>query len=63
MKFSKFAGTSDSVSRLGFGAMGLGGTLGDSTEAADKESLPDDVFEELFRYHRWVRNFYDTKFW
>jgi len=31
--------------------------------AVDKESLPDDVFQELFRYHRWVRNFYDTKFW
>lgn len=31
--------------------------------AVDKEPLPDDVFEELFRYHRWVRNFYDTKFW
>jgi aryl-alcohol dehydrogenase-like predicted oxidoreductase len=31
--------------------------------ALDKEPLPDDVFQEIFRYHRWVRNFYDTKFW
>ncbi|RKP48940.1 aldo/keto reductase [Cohnella endophytica] len=31
--------------------------------ALDKEPLPDHVFEEIFRYHRWVRNFYDTKFW
>jgi Predicted oxidoreductases (related to aryl-alcohol dehydrogenases) len=31
--------------------------------ALDKAPLPDDVFEEIFRYHRWVRNFYDTKFW
>ncbi|WP_217594716.1 aldo/keto reductase [Cohnella sp. GbtcB17] len=31
--------------------------------SAGKEPLPDDVFEELYKYHRWVRNFYDTKFW
>lgn len=31
--------------------------------AVDKEPLPDDVFEEIRKYHRWVRNFYDTKFW
>jgi len=31
--------------------------------ALDKEPLPDDAFQEIFRYHRWVRNFYDTKFW
>lgn len=31
--------------------------------AADKEPLPDEVFEELRKYHRWVRNFYDSKFW
>lgn len=31
--------------------------------ALAKEPLPDDIFEEIFRYHRWVRNFYDTKFW
>ncbi|XID93002.1 aldo/keto reductase [Paenibacillaceae bacterium WGS1546] len=31
--------------------------------AAGKDPLPDDVFEEIFRHHRWVRNFYDTKFW
>lgn len=31
--------------------------------AVDKEPLPDDIFQEIFRYHRWVRNFYDTKFW
>jgi methylglyoxal reductase len=31
--------------------------------AVDKEPLPDEVFEELRKYHRWVRNFYDTKFW
>lgn len=31
--------------------------------ALDKAPLPDDVFEEIFRYHRWIRNFYDTKFW
>ncbi|GLX67009.1 aldo/keto reductase [Paenibacillus glycanilyticus] len=28
-----------------------------------KDPLPDEVFEEIFRYHRWIRNFYDTKFW
>lgn len=31
--------------------------------ALDKPPLPDDVFEEIRKYHRWVRNFYDTKFW
>jgi methylglyoxal reductase len=31
--------------------------------AVDKEPLPDDIFDELRKYHRWVRNFYDTKFW
>jgi len=31
--------------------------------ALGKPPLPDDAFEEIFRYHRWVRNFYDTKFW
>ncbi len=30
---------------------------------ADKEPLSEEIFEELFKYHRWVRNFYDTKFW
>lgn len=31
--------------------------------AVDKTPLPDDIFEEIRKYHRWVRNFYDTKFW
>jgi aryl-alcohol dehydrogenase-like predicted oxidoreductase len=29
----------------------------------DKEPLPAQVFEEIFKYHRWIRNFYDNKFW
>lgn len=31
--------------------------------AVDREPLPDDVFEEIRRHHRWVRNFYETKYW
>jgi methylglyoxal reductase len=31
--------------------------------AVDRESLPNDIFEEIRRYHRWVRNFYETKYW
>ncbi|AFC28927.1 aldo/keto reductase [Paenibacillus mucilaginosus] len=31
--------------------------------AADRDPLPPAVFEELRKHHRWVRNFYDNKFW
>lgn len=31
--------------------------------AVEREPLPDDVFEEIRRHHRWVRNFYETKYW
>ncbi len=31
--------------------------------AVDYEPLPDEVFEEIRRHHRWVRNFYETKYW
>jgi len=31
--------------------------------AAGAEPLPDDVFETIRRHHRWVRNFYETKYW
>ncbi|MBP1975830.1 aldo/keto reductase [Cohnella thailandensis] len=31
--------------------------------AASGEPLPDDVFEEIRRHYRWVRNFYETKYW
>ncbi|MGG1520001.1 aldo/keto reductase [Paenibacillus oryzisoli] len=31
--------------------------------ALDKAPLPDEIFQEIYKYHRWVRNFYDTKFW
>lgn len=31
--------------------------------AVDRDMLPDDIFEEMRRYHRWVRNFYETKYW
>lgn len=31
--------------------------------AVDREPLPDDVFEEIRQHHRWVRNFYETKYW
>jgi methylglyoxal reductase len=27
------------------------------------EPLPYEVFEHIRRYHRWVRNFYETKYW
>jgi methylglyoxal reductase len=30
--------------------------------AVDKAPLSDEVFEEIFQHHRWVRNFYQTKF-
>ncbi|MBD0378672.1 aldo/keto reductase [Paenibacillus sedimenti] len=30
--------------------------------AVDREPLPDDVFENIRRHHRWVRNFYETKY-
>jgi aryl-alcohol dehydrogenase-like predicted oxidoreductase len=30
--------------------------------AVDKAPLSDEVFEEIFQHHRWVRNFYETKF-
>lgn len=31
--------------------------------AVDKEALPNDIFEDIRRHHRWVRNFYETKYW
>jgi methylglyoxal reductase len=31
--------------------------------AVDKAPLPDDVFEEIRRHYRWVRNLYETKYW
>ncbi|HZG87197.1 aldo/keto reductase [Paenibacillus sp.] len=31
--------------------------------AVDAEPLPEDVFETIRRHHRWVRNFYETKYW
>ncbi|MFC4598096.1 aldo/keto reductase [Cohnella hongkongensis] len=31
--------------------------------AANADPLPDDVFEEIRRHYRWVRNFYETKYW
>jgi methylglyoxal reductase len=31
--------------------------------AVDREPLPDEVFVEIQRYHRWVRNFYESKYW
>lgn len=31
--------------------------------AIDREPLPDDVFEDIRRHYRWVRNFYETKYW
>ena len=31
--------------------------------AVDENSLPESVFEEIRRHHRWVRNFYDSKYW
>ncbi|XID92324.1 aldo/keto reductase [Paenibacillaceae bacterium WGS1546] len=31
--------------------------------AAGKDPLPEDVFEEIRQHHRWVRNFYETKYW
>jgi len=33
----------------------------ENISAADDESLSDSVFKELRYYHRWIRNFYDTK--
>lgn len=31
--------------------------------AVDGEPLPDEVFEQIRRHHRWVRNLYETKYW
>lgn len=31
--------------------------------AASKEPLPDETFEEIRRHYRWVRNYYETKYW
>jgi hypothetical protein len=31
--------------------------------AAAEAPLSEEVFTEIRRYHRWVRNFYDNKFW
>lgn len=33
----------------------------ENIRAADEPPLSDAVFEELFRYHRWIRNFYHPK--
>lgn len=35
----------------------------ENIRAAGKEPLPDEVFEEIRRHYRWVRNFYETKYW
>lgn len=31
--------------------------------AADEAPLPSEIFTEIRQHHRWVRNFYDNKFW
>ena len=31
--------------------------------AVEKAPLPDDVFEEIRRHYRWVRNLYEKKYW
>lgn len=31
--------------------------------AVDREPLPEEAFEEIRQHHRWVRNFYETKYW
>lgn len=31
--------------------------------AVDEAPLPEKVFEEIRRHHRWIRNFYDSKYW
>jgi methylglyoxal reductase len=31
--------------------------------AVDGQPLPEPIFEEIRRYHRWVRNLYETKYW
>jgi len=35
----------------------------ENIDAVDREPLPDDVFEDIRRHYRWVRNFYETKYW
>jgi len=32
-------------------------------QVMDEPELPDSVFNEIRMFHRWVRNFYDTKYW
>ncbi len=31
--------------------------------AVDETPLPENVFEAIRRNHRWIRNFYDSKYW
>ncbi|MFC4776625.1 aldo/keto reductase [Paenibacillus sp. GCM10023252] len=31
--------------------------------ALREERLPEDVFDQLFKQHRWIRNFYQKKYW
>jgi methylglyoxal reductase len=31
--------------------------------AVERDPLPDEVFEEIRRHYRWVRNLYETKYW
>lgn len=35
----------------------------DNIAALASDPLPHEIFEELRRHHRWIRNFYDTKYW
>lgn len=35
----------------------------ENISAVDSEPLPDEVFEHIRRHHRWVRNFYESKYW
>jgi len=31
--------------------------------AMEEESLSENIFQEIRKFHRWIRNFYDTKLW
>jgi len=35
----------------------------ENIEVMNEDVLPARVFEEIRKFHRWVRNFYDDKFW
>ncbi|AEI42969.1 aldo/keto reductase [Paenibacillus mucilaginosus] len=35
----------------------------ENISAAGRDPLPGEVFEQIRRHHRWVRNFYETKYW